>query len=94
MTVDETRSEETLHRAPVIATALLPHIGYHEAERLAARMRDTGETIFEANAAMKLVTTENLSRILSPANLLQLGYRISDILEAAGKTPEDGGTDA
>jgi aspartate ammonia-lyase len=88
VTLDETRSEEILLGTPAIATALLPHIGYHEAERLANRMRDAGENIVEANNEMKSIAPEKLSQLLSPHSLLQLGYKISDII---GKDPADGG---
>ena len=92
--VDERRANDILYNAPVIATALLPYIGYHGAESVAARMRDADVSIFEANNEMKLIDPEKLRRILSPANLLQLGYRISDIIAEGDGVDAKGEDDA
>ncbi len=83
LTVDRSASLEDVIRRPTTATALLPHIGYHAAEKLAARMQQTGENIFEAARALNLIDEERLKELLSPPRLLELGYRLTEI----AKTP-------
>jgi aspartate ammonia-lyase len=89
--LDAGASVRQLMASPVIVTALLPYIGYHQAARLATRMQEANEDIFEANDAMKLIDTERLEKIMTPSNLMQLGYRMSDILSPVNRDPGHGG---
>jgi aspartate ammonia-lyase len=75
------RALEALYRSPAIATALVPFIGYHEAERIAQEMKTKGMTVDEANAALGLIDAEKLARLLKPDALLKLGYALSDLTD-------------
>lgn len=78
MVVNPAVGLDALYRSPAIATALLPVIGYHKAGQLAAKIKETGGTIFEANEALKLVEQERLLELLRPENLLRLGYSVKE----------------
>ena len=83
--IDGALTEEQLMRSPVIATALLPFVGYDKSAEAARLMKSQGVSIFEANRALNLVDEETLRSALTPANLLKLGYRISDVAGESGK---------
>jgi aspartate ammonia-lyase len=82
LTVDGSASFEGVIRRPTTATALLPYIGYHNAEKLAGRMQQMGEDLFQAAAALNILDETRLRELLSPSRLLELGYRLSDISKA------------
>lgn len=79
LTVNENTALERLIKSPVIATALTPVIGYHKAGQLAARMKEKGETIFEANNHLKIISEEKLRGMLKPQELLKTGFSLSDL---------------
>lgn len=68
-----------LYRSPSLATALLPYTGYHQAEKLARKMKAEGLTIFQANEALQLISAEKLQKILKPEQLLKGGFSLKEI---------------
>ena len=72
-------SLENLLMSPTLTTALLPYIGYPDAARMAAYMRDNGVSILEANEAMDMLPQEKIKKVLLPENLLKLGYSLKDL---------------
>jgi aspartate ammonia-lyase len=88
VTVDSARAARDLFRSPVITTALLPFIGYSRAERLADHMRQNGLDVFEANQELGVVKPETLARVLTPAALLKLGYKMSEVLDEMEEAPD------
>ncbi|MCX6306299.1 MAG: lyase family protein [Bacteroidetes bacterium] len=74
-------SKAMLFRSPSITTALLPVMGYHQASELAGFMKINGVDIFEANRNLKLISGEKLQSLLTPDNLLKLGYTSGDLAD-------------
>ncbi len=72
-------AEDKLYHSPAICTALLPYIGYHKAELLAATMKQKHCSIFEANNKLLLMDKDKLQEVLSPSKLLQEGFSLKDI---------------
>jgi aspartate ammonia-lyase len=58
--------EKALENSLVLATMLVPHIGYAKAAKIARQALETGSSIPETALAMGLVTPEDLPRFLSP----------------------------
>jgi aspartate ammonia-lyase len=79
LTVNATISHQQLIHSPVITTALIPYIGYKKASQLAKLMKLKGMSIISANGELGMINEEKLIQILSPGNLLKLGYSLSDI---------------
>ena len=79
--VDTGIAEAKVLASPSITTALLPFIGYNRASEMAACMRNSGITIFEANKKLGFFKEEKLREILKPENLVQGGYRLQDLEE-------------
>jgi aspartate ammonia-lyase len=73
------KASESLYSSPVVATALVPHLGYNKCSEIALAMKNTSSTIFEVNDAMKFMDNEKLRELLKPENLLKGGFTISDI---------------
>ncbi|MBN1251270.1 MAG: hypothetical protein JXR51_09520 [Bacteroidales bacterium] len=69
-----------LYSSPVIATALLPYIGYNKSAELSKEMINSGIDVFNANQKLKFIDKNKLSQILSADNLLKSGYSIEDII--------------
>ncbi len=78
---DDTNAEINLNLSPVIATALLPYIGYDKSSLLAREMKKEKISIIEANRKLNMITEEKLLRIIEPANLLKEGFSINDIID-------------
>ena len=81
LTVNATGSIERLWYSPAITTSLIPFIGYHKASELAKLMKSKGISIIAANEESGMMNKEKLIRILSPGNLLKMGYSLGDIQE-------------
>ena len=73
--------EKTVLLNPSVTTALSPYIGYHHAAELACLMNKEQCTIIEANEKLKLIDGETLNKLLTPEQLLKLGYRLNDIID-------------
>jgi aspartate ammonia-lyase len=79
--VDNKLAEERLYKSPAITTALSPHIGYHKAAELAKEMKTSKKDIFQANKKLKFIDEKKLKQVLSPQNLLKMGFTLKDISE-------------
>jgi aspartate ammonia-lyase len=79
--IDSAISEVKVMSSPAITTALLPFIGYNKAAEMAALMKDSGLTVFEANGKLNYIDSEKLKEILKPENLVQGGYRLKYLEE-------------
>ncbi len=66
---------------PSVTTALSPYIGYHNAAKLAQLMNREKCTIFEANNRLHLIDGEALKKLLTPEELLKLGFRLNDVAD-------------
>jgi fumarate hydratase class II len=64
--------------SPSVTTALVSHVGYHKAAELAFMMKEKKISIYEANDYLKIIDGEKLKKILSPGNLLKLGFSLED----------------
>jgi aspartate ammonia-lyase len=72
-------SHEQLFYSPAITTALIPFIGYNKASSLAKLMKLKSMSIMSANKELEIMNEEKLISVLSPGNLLKLGYSLGDI---------------
>jgi aspartate ammonia-lyase len=81
LVINSKTSAEKLFSSPAITTALIPFIGYNKASLLAKEMKKKKLDIYQANSNLKLVDQERLKAILSPDNLLKLGYTLNDIMD-------------
>lgn len=79
ITINKTNAYGSLIYSPTITTALVPHIGYHKAADIASLMKQKSVSITEANRELKLVAEEKLASIISPANLLKLGFSVEEL---------------
>ncbi len=70
---------ERVIRSGTITTALIPFIGYRRASEIAIMMREKSITIFEANEIERFMEKERLEAVLTPANLLKLGYSLKEL---------------
>jgi aspartate ammonia-lyase len=68
-----------LVKSPSVTTALVPYIGYHNAVLLAKEMKEKDLTIFEANNTLKLIDGGKLLSVITPGNLLKLGFSLKDL---------------
>jgi aspartate ammonia-lyase len=69
ITANRDRLEEHMTRSIGIVTALNPHIGYARATEIAQEALRTGRSVSELVLERKLLTREELERILSPASM-------------------------
>ena len=77
--VNEEDSTRSYLRSPGLCTAMLPYIGYDKASLLARHMHQNGCSIYEANAALQLLTEARLTEALHPDKLLKQGFSLNDI---------------
>ena len=68
------KCEEYAHRSITLITAFLPKIGYEKAESIVKEYTTTGRNNFREFLVEKL-GLELVNKVLSPANLVALGYR-------------------
>jgi len=76
--IDEELSKKNLFSSPAITTALVPQLGYHKAEELSKIMKEKNIDIFKANEILNFIPQKDLDHLLSPSQLLRLGFKISD----------------
>ncbi len=79
--IDSGTAESRLLLSPSITTALVPYIGYNSAAKLAAMMKEKRISIIEANERLNLIDSGHLKEILTPHNLLRLGFSLKEIHE-------------
>ena len=81
LTIDILKSQSSLFSSASITTVLVPFIGYNKAADLAKLMKTEEIDIFMANKKMSILSEEKLSELLNPANLLRLGFKVSDLVK-------------
>ncbi len=74
--IETSRAMDNVLHSVSITTALIPILGYQDAGKLAAIMSESGCSIFEANEKIRLIAPDKLTSLLTPENLLKLGYSI------------------
>ena len=79
--INNNTAEDRLYSSPAITTALSPYIGYNKATQLAKEMKKSNTNIYTANEKLQLVDSEKIKQILSPQNLLKMGFTLKDITE-------------
>ncbi len=84
MVIHPGTSEEKLYKSPAITTALIPLIGYNNAALLAKFMKENNTTIFLANEKYGFLEPGKIKSLLSPENLLKLGFTLGDIIADKG----------
>lgn len=77
---DTERCAAHLNNSIGVITALVPHIGYSQASRIASIALHTGATVRELVLAEALLTEETLDRLLSPQAMLA-----PSLIEASGR---------
>lgn len=73
-----------LERSVGIVTALLPHIGYENASKLAKEAYTTGRSIREIILEKGMLSESDMNHILSPAEMTRPGIAGADILKKHG----------
>jgi len=79
--INEKPARERLFRSPAITTALSPFIGYNQSEKLAKKMKETGDDVFSVNRELNIVEESLLERLMVPEFLLKQGFTMKDIRE-------------
>jgi aspartate ammonia-lyase len=79
LSINSGNAYAALVRSPAVTTALVPYIGYHNSVLLAKEMKEKNSTIFEANSALKLMDGGKLLNVITPGNLLKLGFSLKDL---------------
>jgi aspartate ammonia-lyase len=69
ITANETRCQDLIDNSIGIITALNPHIGYENATRIAQKALVTGRTVADLVYTEKLLTKEEIGKILKPENM-------------------------
>ncbi len=67
---DEARIRENLSRSLMLVTALVPHLGYDAAARIAKKAHAEGTTLREAALALALVTAEQFDQWVRPEDMV------------------------
>lgn len=78
--IRENVSESKLYNNPSTATAMLPHLGYHNAAKLTLAMKQEKYDIFAANKNTIGIPDEVLREILSTEKLIAEGFIIKDLM--------------
>ncbi|OFX85751.1 MAG: hypothetical protein A2W99_05750 [Bacteroidetes bacterium GWF2_33_16] len=77
-------AEDRLYHSSTITNALIVYIGSHKAAKLAKEMQKSGKDIFRVNSKLKIIDPDKLEKILTPKNLLKMGFTINDLTEFSG----------
>ncbi|MCO5251591.1 MAG: lyase family protein [Candidatus Kapabacteria bacterium] len=80
LTINEDESTEKVMMSPTISTALLPHIGYHNATQLANFMVTNSCDIIDANRQLKIIDEHILVDLIKAENLNKLGFSVSELI--------------
>jgi len=70
---DRARCEEMVERSLAMATALAPVIGYENAAKIAQEALATGQTVRHVAQNKKLLTKEELDKLLDPWSMTEPG---------------------
>ncbi len=83
--IDIEESGENFYFSPTLSTVLVPYIGYHAAGQLAKNMKEQHVDIFEANRLLGLIDDQSLRSLITPDQLLQLGFKFSQVKDVMAK---------
>lgn len=75
---DEERCRQQVLNSTATLTALLPEVGYRAAERIADQAREKGISLREAAIELGIIEGERFDELISPANVLRLGWEETD----------------
>jgi fumarate hydratase, class II len=70
---DRPRCEQMIEQSLAMATALAPLIGYENAAKIAQEALATGRTVREVTQERKLLTEEQLNKVLDPWRMTEPG---------------------
>ncbi len=73
ITANETRCRYLVENSVGIITAICPHVGYQKAADIAKRAMQTGEAVRDLILQEKLLTEEELNKILDPVQMTEPG---------------------
>jgi len=79
ITANETRCRYLVENSVGIITAICPHVGYQKAAEIAKRAIQTGESVRDLVLEEKLLTEEEMTRILDPVQLTEPGISGKDL---------------
>ncbi len=68
-----------LYSSPSVTTALIPAIGYHQAAKMAGKMKEEGLDVFRCNSKYGFMDEVKLKEMLQADKLVKLGYTLDDI---------------
>ncbi len=68
------KAKEHAEKSPALLTALLPYIGYEKATEIARKAYSEGKSIREVLLKENIMEKEKFEKILSPENIVKLGY--------------------
>lgn len=72
--IETGNSLERLYYSPTITTALISKIGYHKAAELGHLMNQEKISVIEANSRLGYLSASEIADLLTPSQLLQLGF--------------------
>ncbi len=73
ITANEERCREMVYNSIGLVTALNPIIGYEKSTKLAKIALDTGRSVYELVLEQKLLSKEQLDKVLAPENMIRPG---------------------
>jgi fumarate hydratase class II len=73
--VNEARLQESLHRNPIIATVLVPMIGYDKSAEVVKKARRENTTVRQAVVALGYLSAKDAERILDPMKMTGPGKK-------------------
>jgi len=73
ITANEERCREMVHNSIGLVTALNPIIGYEKSTMIAKEALKTGRSVYELVLENKILTQDQLDRILAPENMIKPG---------------------
>ncbi|MBS0012316.1 MAG: hypothetical protein KFF49_12965 [Bacteroidales bacterium] len=79
MVINRDASYSAMLGSYTTTTALIPVIGYNNASKIAAYMKETRCDIYHAIEKTGLMPVDEAKRLLAPENLLKMGFTISDL---------------
>ncbi len=80
ITANEERCRFVVENSVGIITAISPHVGYQKAAEIAKKAIATGESIRNLILQEKLLSEEDLNRILDPVHMTEPGISAKDLL--------------
>jgi aspartate ammonia-lyase len=73
ITANEQRCREMVHNSIGLVTALNPFLGYEKSTIIAKEALESGKSVYDLVLEHKLLTKEQLERILAPENMIKPG---------------------